>query len=120
VPFDAAVVFATNLPPNQVFDDAFMRRIGYKVQVGALPEQAYRALVRRQCRLRGIDCDEAALEHLVTRLHGANGRALLAGYPHELLGHVADFASFAGVEPRLTVAALDQAWHSLFATCCNP
>jgi predicted ATPase with chaperone activity len=120
VPFDAAVVFATNLPPNEVFDDAFMRRIGYKVQVGALPEQAYRALVRHQCRLRGIDCDEAALEHLVTRLHGADGRALLAGYPHELLGHVADFASFAGVEPRLTVAALDQAWHSLFATCCNP
>jgi predicted ATPase with chaperone activity len=120
VPFDAAVVFATNLPPNEVFDDAFMRRIGYKVQVGALPDQAYRALVRRQCRLRGIDCDEAALEHLVTRLHGASSRPLLAGYPHELLGHVADFASFAGTEPRLTVGALDQAWHSMFATCRNP
>ncbi|MGZ5182451.1 MAG: ATP-binding protein [Ramlibacter sp.] len=120
VPFDAAVVFATNLPPNDVFDEAVMRRIGYKVQVGALPEQAYGALVRRQCRLRGIDCDEAALEHLVTRLHGASGRALLAGTPHELLGHVADFASFAGVEPRLTVAALDQAWHAMFATCRNP
>jgi energy-coupling factor transporter ATP-binding protein EcfA2 len=120
VPFDAAVVFATNLPPNEVFDEAVMRRIGYKVQVGALPEQAYRALVRRQCRLRGIDCDDAALEHLVARLHGAGGRALLAGTPHELLGHIAGFASFAGAEPRLTVAALDQAWHAMFATCRNP
>jgi energy-coupling factor transporter ATP-binding protein EcfA2 len=120
VPFDAAVIFATNLPAGDVFDDAFMRRIGYKVQVGALPEQAYRALVRRQCRLRGIDCDDAALEHLVTRLHAGSARALLAGTPHELLGHVADFASFAGAEPRLTVAALDQAWHAMFATCRNP
>jgi energy-coupling factor transporter ATP-binding protein EcfA2 len=120
VPFDAAVVFATNLPPNEVFDEAVMRRIGYKVQVGALPEQAYRVLVRRQCRLRGIDCDDAALEHLVARLPGAGGRALLAGTPHELLGHIADFASFAGAEPRLTVAALDQAWHAMFATCRNP
>ncbi|GAB3461408.1 hypothetical protein GCM10027321_22020 [Massilia terrae] len=117
VPFDAAVVFATSLPPAEVFDDAFLRRIGYKVPLGALPEAAYRALLRRHGRLRGIDCDEAAIEHLVARLHRASGRPLLAGYPHELLGRIADFASFAGTEPRLTVAALDQAWHSMFATC---
>lgn len=120
VPFDAAVVFATNLPAGDVFDDAFLRRIGYKVQLGPLPEAAYRALVRHQCRLRGIDCDEAALDHLVVRLHGGSKRPLLASCPHELLGHVADFASFEGSAPRLTVAALDQAWHSMFATCRNP
>ena len=120
VPFDAAVVFATNLPAGDVFDDAFLRRIGYKVQLGPLPEAAYRALVRHQCRLRAIDCDEAVLDHLVVRLHGGTKRPLLASYPHELLGHVADFASFAGSEPRLTVAALDQAWASMFATCRHP
>lgn len=117
IPFDATVVFATNLPPAEVFDDAFLRRIGYKVPLGALPEAAYRALLRRQCRLRGIDCDDAAVEHLVARLHGASGRPLLAGYPHELLGRVADFASYAGLAPRLSVAALDQAWQAMFATC---
>lgn len=117
VPFDATVVFATSLAPAAVFDDAFLRRIGYKVALGALAEPAYRGLLRRQCRLRGIDCDEQAVEHLVARLHGASGRPLLAGYPHELLGRVADFASYAGHEPRLNAAALDQAWHSMFATC---
>lgn len=117
VPFDATVVFATSLAPAAVFDDAFLRRIGYKVALGALPEPAYRGLLRRQCRLRGIDCDEQAVEHLVARLHGASGRPLLAGYPHELLGRIADFASYAGHEPRLNAAALDQAWHSMFATC---
>jgi len=114
VPFDAAVVFATNLAPASVFDDAALRRIGYKADIGAWPANAYRALVRRQCRQRRIDVDERALDHLVERLHPQSGRALLACYPDELLDRVTDFAGFAGTEPRLTVAAVDQAWRSMF------
>ncbi|HEX9173258.1 MAG TPA: ATP-binding protein [Telluria sp.] len=117
VPFDATLVFATNLAPDQVFDDAFMRRIGYKIPVGALSEAHYRALLRRQCRLRRIEPDETALDFLLKRLHPAAGRPLLASYPHELLGRIADFASFAGREPRLTPASLEQAWNSMFANC---
>ncbi len=59
--------------------------------------------------------DETVLRHLIERLHRASGRALLACYPRELLGRVTDFAGFAGLEPRLTVAAIEQAWASLFA-----
>jgi hypothetical protein len=119
VPFDAAVVFATNLAPQQVFDDAFMRRIGYKVAVGALGEAAYRSVLRRQCRLRGIDYDERACDHLLTRLHPRARQPLLASYPYELLGRIADFASFAGAEPSFTPASIEQAWNSMFATCTN-
>jgi len=114
VPFDMAVVFATNLAPADVFDDAALRRIGYKAEIGAWPANAYRGLVRRQCRLRRIDCDELALDHLIERLHPQSGRALLACYPGELIDRVADFAGFAGAVPRLTVAAAEQAWHSMF------
>jgi predicted ATPase with chaperone activity len=59
LPFDAAVVFATNLAPAAIFDDAALRRIGYKAGIGAWPASAYRALLRRQCRLRRIDYDDA-------------------------------------------------------------
>ena len=114
VPFDAAVVFATNLAPASVFDDAAMRRIGYKADIGAWPANAYCALVRRQCRLRCIEVEKVALDHLVERLHPQSGRALLACYPGELLDRVADFAGFAGTEPRLTIAAVEQAWRSMF------
>lgn len=117
VPFDATVVFATNLPPEEVFDDAQLRRIGYKVALGPLSEADYRNLLRRQCHQHDIDYDEAAATHLLARLHGPSRRPLLAAYPHELLGRIADFASYAGTEPRLTPAALDQAWSSMFATC---
>ena len=117
LPFDSTLVLATNMAPAQLFDAALLRRIGYKVQVGPLGDAAYRALFRQQCRLAGIAFDEPALQHLMQRLHGAQGRELLASYPGELLARISDFAGFAGSEARLTVAALEQAWNSLFASC---
>jgi energy-coupling factor transporter ATP-binding protein EcfA2 len=114
VPFDAAVVFATNLAPGSVFDDAALRRVGYKAEIGAWSPHAYRALLRRQCRMRRIEAEDAAVDHLVDRLHPQSGRPLLACYPGELLDRVADFAGFAGTEPRLTIAGVEQAWRSMF------
>lgn len=117
VPFDVTLVLATNLAPQLLLDDSSMRRIGYKIHVGALPEVHYRALFKRQCRLTRIACDDAVVEHLLSYLHVSTGRALLASYPRELLNRIADFAGFAGKEPRLTVPALEQAWSSMFADC---
>jgi energy-coupling factor transporter ATP-binding protein EcfA2 len=120
VPFDAMLVFVTNLAPTSVFDPALLRRIGYRIGLGPLAEPAYRALLRRASRLHGIDCDEAVIDHLITRLHRTSGTPLLACYPHELLGRVLDFAGFAGTEPRLTIAALEQAWNSMSTSGSAP
>ena len=120
MPFDNALVLATNVPPAELLDAALLRRIGYKVHVGPLADSAYRALFRQQCHLAGIAVDEAVLQHLLQQLHGAGGRPLLASYPQELLSRISDFAGFAGSAPRLTVAALEQAWASLFASCDLP
>jgi hypothetical protein len=76
--------------------------------------------LRRASRLHGIDCDEAVIDHLITRLHRTSGTPLLACYPHELLGRVLDFAGFAGTEPRLTIAALEQAWNSMSTSGSAP
>jgi hypothetical protein len=114
VPFDAAVVFATNLVPAEILDDTALRRIGYKAEIGPWHPSAYRTLLRRQCRLRRIEYDEEAADHLIERLHVRAGRALLACYPSELLDRIADFAGFAGIEPRLAIATIEQAWRSMF------
>ena len=120
LPFDAMLVLVTNLAPASVFDVAFLRRITYRIGLGPLAEPSYRAVLRRACRLHGIDCDEAVIDHLVVRLHRASGTPLLACYPHELIGRVLDFAGFAGTEPRLTIAALEQAWNSICASGSVP
>jgi hypothetical protein len=113
VPFDTTLVLATSLAPAAVADPAFMRRIGYKVALAPLSENNYLALLQRECRTRNIAFDACAADYLVRHLHG-RAHPLLPSYPAELLDRVADFSSFAGLAPRLTEAALTQAWSSLF------
>ena len=119
VPFDVTLVMATNLPPQSLLDESLLRRIAYKIAVGALSEPHYRALFRRQCRLAQVAWDDSACDYLVYCLHPSHGRALLASYPRELLTRIADFASFAGVQARLTIPAIDQAWASMFTGCIS-
>jgi hypothetical protein len=120
LPFDVGLVLATSLAPESVLDDACLRRIGYRIAVGPLSEASYRALLRRQARLRRIEVDEAAFDFLVDELHRRTRRPLLAAWPHELLGRIADFAGFAGRAPRCDVDGLVQAWSSLFGASALP
>ncbi|WP_288378495.1 ATP-binding protein [uncultured Massilia sp.] len=120
LPFDVSLVLATSLAPEAVLDESCLRRIGYRIPVGPLSEPGYRALVRRQCRLRGIEPDEAAIDYLVHELHRRTRRPLLAAWPHELLGRIHDFAGFAGQAPRFDCASLARAWGSLFSNDTGP
>lgn len=117
LPFDVSLVLVTSLAPQAVLDESCMRRVGYRIPVGPLSEAGYRAQLWRQCRLRGIDADEGAIDYLINELHRRTRRPLLAAWPHELLGRIADFAGFAGHAPRLDVNSVAQAWSSLFGSC---
>jgi len=114
LPFDAALVLATSLAPEAVLDESCLRRIGYRIPVGPLSDSGYRALLRRQCRLSGIDADESAIDYLVDELHQRTRRPLLAAWPQELVGRIVDFAGFAGHAPRFDAASVARAWSSLF------
>ena len=115
MPCQLALAFATSLAPQELLDGAALRRIGYKVALGPLPEASYRSLLRQQCRARGIEADESALAYLVGELHRGSGQPLLASLPREIVARVSEFAGFAGTVPRLNPATLDQAWSSMFA-----
>ncbi len=115
LPFDAVLVFATSLAPQTLLDSAALRRVAYKIPVGAIGAEAYCSLFRQHCRAANIAVDEAMLGYLVEELHGASGEPLLACYPREVVSRLLDFAGFAGAAPRLTRASLAQAWTSMFA-----
>ncbi|NRR30893.1 ATP-binding protein [Oxalobacteraceae bacterium] len=120
LPLDVVLVLASSVPPDQLLDPGALRRLGYKIGLGALSEDSYRLLLRHQCRACGVVYDETALRYLIDELHRGSGQPLLAHFPADLLGRIADFAGFAGVAPRLTMASLDQAWLSMFAGVAAP
>jgi hypothetical protein len=116
VPFDVIVVFSSNLQPSKLADDAFLRRLGYKIFVGPLPEGDYRRIFMKVCEDNGIPFNEGGYNYVVRQLHPSNAKPLLACLPRDILGQLRDFARFNGREPVLSDELLDWAWHNYFAS----
>jgi predicted ATPase with chaperone activity len=116
VPFDVIVVFSSNLQPSKLADDAFLRRLGYKIFVGPLPESDYRSIFMKVCEDNGIPFDEGGYRYVVHELHPRNAKPLLACLPRDILCQLRDFARFNDRQPKLTEELLDWAWHNYFAS----
>ena len=113
VPFDVNLIFSTNLEPASLADEAFLRRLGYKIYVGPLDEHDYRMIFRQVCETMGIPDAESGLAHVLQR-HAQERRPLLACIPRDLLGQLRDQARFRGVTPSITPELLDWAWNNYF------
>jgi len=116
IPFDTLLFFSTNLHPADVADEAFLRRIGYKIFVGEVGLDDYRRIMREVCTQCGVPYSDAAFERLVGHHHVRDERPLFACYPRDLISQVADYASFTGREPELSDEMLDWAWSNYFAS----
>lgn len=114
VPFDVTVVFSTNLKPTDLADEAFLRRLGYKIPLGSLDEDDYRAIFKQVCEEFDIPFSEQGLHYLLHQHHYREGRPLLACVPRDILRQVLDVAKYDGVRPELNEAMLDWAWHNYF------
>lgn len=114
IPFDVIVVFSTNMPPKQLADEAFLRRLGYKIYIGVLEEGEYCAISRQVCEELQIPYSEAGLKYLLHEHHYKEGKPLLACIPRDILGQVRDIARYEGVQPELSEELLDWAWKNYF------
>lgn len=114
VPFDVTVVFSTNLKPTDLADEAFLRRLGYKIPLGPLDEDDYRSIFRQVCDEFGIPFSEEGLHYLLHQHHYREGRPLLACTPRDILRQVLDVAKYDGKRPELNEEMLDWAWHNYF------
>jgi hypothetical protein len=116
VPFDVVVVFCTNLKPGDLADEAFLRRLGYKIHLGPLDEADYSAIFKQVCEEFGIPYAEESLHYLLHQHHYREGRPLLACVPRDILRQVLDVAKYQGKRPELTTEMLDWAWHNYYTT----
>lgn len=115
VPFDAQLMFSTNLPPTEIADEAFLRRVSYKIRIGEVDEPGYRRLVRDVCRGYGVTCTEPGIDHLVAHLHPRHARQRLACYPRDLVSQIADRAAYLGQTAELDAQTVEWAWNNYFA-----
>lgn len=113
LPFDVIVVFSTNMPPSKLADEAFLRRLGYKIYIGALDAQSYRTLVMQVCETLAIEFSEAGFTYLLQK-HAQDNKPLYACIPRDILQQVTDMAKYEGLAAEMSSALIDWAWANYF------
>jgi predicted Ser/Thr protein kinase len=111
LPFQAQVALSTNLKPAELLDEAYLRRLAYKV---LMPDPTWEMWARIFERERGrlnIPPDPNALE-MIQSLY--SGRPLRGNHPRDLLERLVDVSSARGVRPQLSPDLVEAAWHTLF------
>lgn len=114
VPFDCLLIFATNLDPQALVEEAFLRRIHYKVNVDSPTPAQYVEIFRRCCAARGLPFDEAAVERVYSEFYAKRGIHPRACHPRDIVDHVCDVARYLEVPPVLSPSLIDRACHSFF------
>jgi predicted ATPase with chaperone activity len=114
VPFDCLLIMATNLEPSHLVEEAFMRRIHYKIQIeGPQPDQ-YAEIFSRCCAERGIEYDHRAVKHIYAQWYQRRGIHPRACHPRDILDHLVDIARFYQGTAVLEADLLDRACRSYF------
>jgi len=114
VPFDQLIVFSTNLEPKELVDDAFLRRIPYKINVTDPTEAEFRQLLRIMCEHFKLAHNDQAVEHLIEHHYRVKGRPFRACQPRDLLLQIIDRARYHGIDPVVSPEGFDIACENYF------
>ena len=114
IPFDCLLIISTNLEPSQLVEEAFMRRIHYKVMVEGPNPQQYAEIFARCCIERRIEYDQAAVNHIYDKWYARHGIHPRACHPRDILDHLVDIARFYEGHPELNFEMVDRACRSYF------
>ena len=114
VPFAVLIVFSTNLPPRDLVDEAFLRRIRHKIEVTSPTFDGYREIFKKVCKSRQIPYDDNAVKYLLQEYYVKQKQKLRANHPRDLIDQIKDIANYLGVEPRLSKELIDKATDAYF------
>lgn len=114
IPFDVLVVFSTNLPPRDLVDEAFLRRLRHKIEVSDPSYDDYREIFKRVAETKGVKFSDQGLAYLLQEWYIKPGRKIRASHPRDLCDQILDIAHYLSVEPSMTRELIDQAALSYF------
>ena len=114
LPFMVFVVFATNTRPAELVDEAFLRRIHYKVFAESPTRADFNQIFENYCRHRNLSYDPAMVEHLLTNYFRPRGIQIRGCHPRDLIEQALAHAEYVGQPPRLTNELLEAACDGYF------
>jgi hypothetical protein len=114
VPFDELLVLSSNLDPAQLIDEAFLRRIKYKVQARDPNIDMFCKIFRNACVEYDVPYDDEGFRYLVDEHYVKAGRPFRGVHPRDLLDQLVALARYTEVPPRMTKHLLDSVVRTYF------
>lgn len=115
VPFDQLIIFSTNLQPKDLVDDAFLRRIPYKIDVTDPTDEEFRDLFRLMAPKMGFVYHDEPIDYLIAEHYKKKNRPMRCCHPRDLLLQVKNFCYYQAQPAEITRENLDFAVENYFA-----
>ena len=115
VPFDQLIIFSTNLEPKDLVDDAFLRRIPYKIEVIDPSEEEFRKLFEIMAKIVGMEFEAEAVEYLIETHYKTANRPFRCCQPRDLLLQIRNYCHYLDVPPQMCREYFDYAVENYFA-----
>jgi len=114
VPFDTLVIFSTNFHPNEIFDQAALRRIFFKVLIEGPTKDQFLKILSLVARKKGVPLDEASLRHLLDNKYPSINNVFANYHAPFLIDQIKAICAFEGIAPQMRPAFIDRAWANLY------
>jgi DNA-binding PadR family transcriptional regulator len=115
VPFDQLIIFSTNLEPKDLVDDAFLRRIPYKIEVKDPSEEDFRELFQIMAPLVDVDYSAEAVDYLINTHYLPIKRPFRCCQPRDLLLQIRNYCHYLQAPPVMSPEYIDYAVENYFA-----
>ncbi len=114
VPFDTLVIFSTNFHPNDIFDQAALRRIFYKIKIDGPCQSDFLKIFAMVARKRNILLDEETIIHLIQKKYPTINNVYANYQPVFLIDQMICICDFEGKPRHMSPELIDRAWKNMF------
>ncbi len=119
VPFEQLIIFSTNLEPSDLVDEAFLRRIPYKIEIGDPTPEEFHELFEIYCKRFECEYRAEVVDYLLSMHFLASGRRLRRCHPRDLLNQIRNFCVYNELEMEIRPEYFDRVVKSYFTSVLN-
>ena len=114
VPFETFLIFSTNLQPEQLGDEAFLRRLQYKMNLKSPHRQEFAEIFTSFAASQGLYCPPELTSRFIVKFYNSTGKRFRRCHPRDVISHAVDLINFEQLPFELNEPLLDRAFASCF------
>ncbi|WP_343079803.1 ATPase [Ostreiculturibacter nitratireducens] len=114
VPFDTLVIFSTNFHPNEIFDQAALRRIFFKIKIDGPNQEQYLKIFAMVAHRKKVPLDEKSLVYLMKEKYPTISNIYANYQPLFLMEQIMSICEFEGIPYQMSPELIDRAWANMF------